>query len=103
MPSQDHSETIRSLRRVRWAQVLVPLAIGLALVGTAVQSWVTVQRAATTVAMAQGRRMLRVVRRSLGPPFPPTQERLERVLNMHEDLGLRCVAIPDVEIGRAHV
>ena len=103
MPSQNHadghSETIRSLRRVRWAQVLVPLAIGLALVGTAVQSWVTVQRAATTVAMAQGRRMLRMVRRSLGPPFPPTQERLERVLNMHEDLGLRCVAMPDEDGG----
>ena len=99
MPSQDHSETIRSLRRVRWAQVLVPLAIGLALVGTAVQSWVTVQRAATTVAMAQGRRMLRMVRRSLGPPFPSTQERLERVLNMHEDLGLRCVAMPGEDGG----
>ena len=103
MPSQnhaeDHSETIRSLRRVRWAQVLVPLAIGLALLGTAVQSWVTVQRAATTVEMAQGRRLLRVVRRSLGPRLPPTREQLERVLDMHEDLGLRCVAMPDEDGG----
>ena len=99
MPSQDHSETIRSLRRVRWAQVLVPLAIGLALLGTAVQSWVTVQRAATTVEMAQGRRLLRVVRRSLGPPLPATREQLERVLDMHEDLGLRCVAMPDEDGG----
>jgi two-component system sensor histidine kinase HydH len=97
--AENHSETIRSLRRVRWAQVLVPLAIGLALLGTAVQSWVTVQRAATTVEMAQGRRLLRVVRRSLGPLLPPTREQLERVLDMHEDLGLRCVAMPDEDGG----
>jgi len=94
MAPQDHSETTRSLRRVRWAQILVYLAIGLALVGTAVQSYVSVQRAADTVAVAQGRRLLRVVRRSLGPPLPVGQEQLERVLGMHEDLGLRCIGVP---------
>src|SRR5262249_28303649 len=95
MRSPEYSETTRSLRRVRWAQVLVYLAIGLALVGTAVQSYVSVQRAANTVAVAQGRRLLRVVRRSLRPPLPVTQEQLERVLSMHDDLGLRCIGTRD--------
>ena len=50
MSSQDHSETIRSLRRVRWAQVLVPLAIGLALVGTVTQLWMAVPTSARPIA-----------------------------------------------------
>src|SRR5262249_61172859 len=29
-----------------------------------------------------------------GPPLPVGQEQLERVLGMHEDLGLRCIGVP---------
>jgi two-component system, NtrC family, sensor histidine kinase HydH len=88
-PSRD--ATI-SLRRVRWAQALVYAVIGLALVASAVQSWVTVGRVSTDVAAGQGRRLLHVLRRSLQGDRSATPQLLARQLRAHEELGLRCIA-----------
>jgi two-component system, NtrC family, sensor histidine kinase HydH len=87
------ADTARSLRRVRWAQALVYGAIGFALLATAFQSWLDVQRVRTEVTAAQGRRLLFAVGRELEDERPPTREGLERVLQRHQDEGLRCVAI----------
>jgi two-component system, NtrC family, sensor histidine kinase HydH len=84
-----------SLRRVRWGQALVYSAIGLALVATAVQSWVTVGRVSSDVAAGQGRRLLHVLRRSFHAGRPVTPDRLARQLRLHEELGLRCIATRD--------
>ena len=81
-----------SLRRVRWAQALVYSAIGLALVATAVQSWMTVGRVSAEVAAGQGRRLLHVLRRSMPAERPVTPQVLARQLRAHEDLGLKCIA-----------
>src|SRR5512132_938929 len=81
-----------SLRRVRWAQALVYSAIGLALVATAVQSWVTVGRVSTDVAAGQGRRLLHVLRRSFHSDRHVTPDLLARQLRLHGELGLRCLA-----------
>jgi len=80
---------------VRWAQALVYSAIGLALVATAVQSWVTVGRVSTDVAAGQGRRLLHVLRRSFHSGRPVTPDMLARQVRLHEELGLRCLATLD--------
>jgi two-component system sensor histidine kinase HydH len=90
--SASRRDATTSLRRVRWAQALVYSAIGLALVATAVQSWVTVGRVSVEVAAGQGRRLLHVLRRSLPAERPLTPQVLARQLRAHEDLGLRCIA-----------
>src|SRR5262245_26252826 len=87
------AETARSLRRVRWAQALVYGAIGFALLATAFQSWLDVQRVRAEVTAAQGRRLLFAVGRELADERPPTRERLARILHQHRDEGLRCVAV----------
>jgi two-component system sensor histidine kinase HydH len=99
MASLSRADAVRSLRRVRWAQALVYSAIGLALVGTAVQSWVTVQRVTVQVAAGHGRRLLHVLGRDLHRGRPPTHDLLERLLQLHEELGLRCIAAPAAEGG----
>jgi two-component system sensor histidine kinase HydH len=74
--------------------VLVYSVIGFALVATAIQSWVTVQRVTVQVAAGQGRRLLHVLGRDLHRGRPVTVELLERLLRLHEGLGLRCIAAP---------
>src|SRR5262245_52217190 len=87
------AETARSLRRVRWAQALVYGAIGFALLATAFQSWLDVQRVRAEVTAAQGRRLLFAVGREFADERPPTREGLARILHQHRDEGLRCVAV----------
>jgi two-component system, NtrC family, sensor histidine kinase HydH len=90
------SEASRSLRRVRWAQALVYAALGLALLGTAFQSWRDVARVRAEVTAAQGRRILFALARDLEWERPVSRERLERELESFADEGLRCV----VSLGR---
>ena len=91
-PPPVRRDATTSLQRVRWAQALVYSAIGLALVATAVQSWMTVGRVSADVAAGQGRRLLHVLRRSMPVERPLTPQVLARQLRVHEDLGLRCIA-----------
>src|SRR5262249_7648519 len=93
MDSPALADTVRSLRRVRWAQALVYGTIGFALLATAFQSWLDVQRVRAEVTAAQGRRLLFAVGREVGDERPPTREGLARVLQQHRDEGLRCVAV----------
>src|SRR5512132_3134288 len=95
MDATSPRDATRSLRRVRWAQAFVYTAIGLALVATAVQSWMTVGRVSTDVAAGQGRRLLHVLRRSFHTGRPVTADILARQLRLHEELGLRCLATLD--------
>jgi two-component system, NtrC family, sensor histidine kinase HydH len=94
------AETARSLRRVRWAQALVYGAIGFALLATAFQSWLDVQRVRAEVTAAQGRRLLFAVGRELADERPPTREGLARILQQHRDEGLRCVAVMQFDATR---
>jgi two-component system, NtrC family, sensor histidine kinase HydH len=87
------SDASRSLRRVRWAQVLVYAAIGLALLGTAVQSWLDVEHVRAEVTAAQGRRILFALGRDLELERPASPETLERALKSYADQGLRCVVV----------
>ena len=89
-------EASRSLRRVRWAQALVYAALGLALVGTAFQSWRDVASVRAEVTAAQGRRILFALGRDLEWKRRITPGRLEQALRSFADEGLRCV----VALGR---
>ena len=91
MEGPNPSEASRSLRRVRWAQALVYSVLGLALIGTAFQSWRDVERVRAEVTAAQGRRMLFAVGRDLEWHGPVTTEALERAVRSLADDGLRCV------------
>ena len=91
MEGPNPSEASRSLRRVRWAQALVYSVLGLALIGTAFQSWRDVERVRAEVTAAQGRRMLFAVGRDLEWRGPVTTEALERAVRSLADDGLRCV------------
>src|SRR5262245_4502038 len=87
----SRDETTRSLRRVRRAQIAIFSLVGVALVGTAVNSFVGAGRVYQAVALGQGQGLLQALRRSLGPGGPPTRGRLEAILDANADLGLRCI------------
>ncbi|MCW5893203.1 MAG: two-component sensor histidine kinase [bacterium] len=93
MSAAPPSDASRSLRRVRWAQVLVYAVLALALVGSAVQSWVGVHRVRAEVSAGQGRRLLHALRRGFLDGRVPSAEQLARQVRRHEDLGLRCIAV----------
>jgi two-component system sensor histidine kinase HydH len=93
MPTPPKTDRSRTLRRVRWAQVLVYAVLALALVGSAVQSWVSVHRVRDEVAAGQGRRLLHALRRPFGGGREPTAEQLARLVRRHDELGLRCIAV----------
>jgi two-component system sensor histidine kinase HydH len=93
MDRPTRSDPSRSLRRVRWAQVLVYAVIGLALLGTALRSWLDVEHVRAEVTAAQGRRLLFALGHDLEWERTVTPETLDRALRSHRDEGLRCVAV----------
>lgn len=93
MPAAPPTDASRSLRRVRWAQVLVYVVLALALVGSAAQSWVGVQRVRAEVATGQGRRLMHLVGRGFFGGRTPSAEQLARQVRRLDELGLRCVAV----------
>lgn len=93
MPPARPADPSRSLRRVRWAQVLVYAVLALALVGSAVQSWVSVHRVRDEVATGQGRRLMHALHRGFFGGRTPSAEQLARQLRRLEELGLRCIAL----------
>jgi two-component system, NtrC family, sensor histidine kinase HydH len=106
MPTDRPADSGRSLRRVRWAQVLVYVVLALALVGSAVQSWVNVHRVRDEVATGQGRRLLHALHRGVFNGRMPSAEQLARQVRRHEELGLRCIALrgaPPLIVGDCHL
>jgi two-component system sensor histidine kinase HydH len=87
------ADASRSLRRVRWAQVLVYSGLALALLVTAFQSWLDVERVRAEVTGAQGRRLLFALGRTLEDEQPVTSASLDRALRAFADDGLRCVIV----------
>src|SRR5581483_3729239 len=93
------ADTTRSLRRVRWAQVAIFALVGVALVGTALYSFVSAGRVYEAVALGQGQGLLQALRHGIGFDGPPDGATLEGFLEANADLGLRCIASLGYESG----
>jgi two-component system sensor histidine kinase HydH len=83
---------------VRWGWLATTLALGAALLATA---WTGVERAraaASTLDLGQGQLLLEALRQSVrAEPALPGPARLDSLLRLHEDGGLRFLALFDPE------
>jgi len=85
-------------RWVRWGWLATTLVLGAVLVGTA---WIGRERAraaSTTLNLGQGQVLLEALRQSIrAEPALPDGARLDSLLRLHRDAGLRFLALFDAE------
>lgn len=94
MSDAPTTDPTTSLRRVRWAQAIAFGVVAVALIATALQSFVGARRSAETLTLGQGRRLLDAVQREHHRYGRDIEQHLDGVLRQNEKFGLRCIGLP---------